>query len=110
MPAGVTTRDVEYYSGLLTAAGANRTQKEAFLAGTEPQREHGPQWNSILNLPWYQQKAFYLPKQGEEMQPAPEGPGAPAAGPRQRAQPGGLGPAHRARSRSSSCPRWQKSQ
>ncbi|HEX5758292.1 MAG TPA: PBP1A family penicillin-binding protein, partial [Thermoanaerobaculia bacterium] len=80
VPAGVTTRDVEYYSGLLTAAGANRTQKEAFLAGTEPQREHGPQWNSILNLPWYQQKAFYLPKEGEEMQPAPEGPGAPAAG------------------------------
>ena len=74
VPGGVTTRDVEYYTGLLPGAGSHRRQKEAFVAGTEPSGQHDPEWNSILNLPWYQQKSFYIPKQGEEMRPAPEGP------------------------------------
>ncbi len=74
VPGGVTTRDVEYYTGLLPGAGSQRRQREAFVAGTEPSGQHGPEWNSILNLPWYQQKSFYIPKEGEEMRPAPEGP------------------------------------
>jgi penicillin-binding protein 1A len=81
VPPGVSERSVEYYSGLLSAQGG-RTIKEVFVSGTEPNREHSPQWNTITNLPWYQQKAFYIPKEGEAMpakpgeQPAPGTPGA----------------------------------
>ncbi len=70
-PPGVILRDVEYYSGLLAAGG--RTVKEAFVAGTEPNREYSSQWSTITSLPWYQQKAFYIPKEGENM---PQKPGA----------------------------------
>ncbi len=81
VPPGVSERSVEYYSGLLSAQGG-RTIKEVFVSGTEPNREHSPQWNTITNLPWYQQKAFYIPKEGEAMpakpgeEPAPGTPGA----------------------------------
>jgi penicillin-binding protein 1A len=68
-PPGVLLRDVEYYSGLLAAGG--RTVKEAFVAGTEPNRQHSSQWSTITSLPWYQQKAFYIPKEGENMPAKP---------------------------------------
>jgi penicillin-binding protein 1A len=66
VPLGVSERNVEYYSGLLSAQGG-RNIKEVFVSGTEPNREHSPQWSTITNLPWYQQKAFYIPKEGETM-------------------------------------------
>jgi penicillin-binding protein 1A len=75
-PPGVVQRDVEYYSGLLRAEGGSRSQKEAFVAGTEPNRQYSPQWSTITSLPWYQQKAFYIPKEGENM-PNKTAPGAP---------------------------------
>ena len=65
VPPGVILRDVEYYSGLLAQGG--RTVKEAFVTGTEPNRQYSPQWSTINSLPWYQQKAFYIPKEGEKM-------------------------------------------
>jgi penicillin-binding protein 1A len=70
VPPGVILRDVEYYSGLLAQGG--RVVKEAFVAGTEPNREYSSQWSTITSLPWYQQKAFYIPKEGENM-PAKKG-------------------------------------
>ncbi len=77
VPPGVIERNIEYYSGLLSAEGG-RTIKEAFVTGTEPNREHSAQWSTITNLPWYQQKAFYIPKEGEAM-PGKADPGAPPA-------------------------------
>ncbi|HEX6864065.1 MAG TPA: hypothetical protein VF414_14650, partial [Thermoanaerobaculia bacterium] len=80
VPPGVLVKDVEYYSGLLASSGG-RTVKEAFVAGTEPAREYSSQWSTITSLPWYQQKAFYIPKEGENMpgrKPEPEAPPAPA--------------------------------
>ena len=80
VPSGVLVKDVEYYSGLLASSGG-RTVKEAFVAGTEPAREYNSQWSTITSLPWYQQKAFYIPKEGENMpgkKPEPESPPAPA--------------------------------
>jgi penicillin-binding protein 1A len=79
VPPGVIQRDVEYYSGLLAQGG--RTVKEAFVAGTEPNREYSSQWSTITSLPWYQQKAFYIPKEGENM------PGKTGAAPGQPAPP-----------------------
>jgi penicillin-binding protein 1A len=66
VPPGVVLKDIEYYSGLLSGGGG-RTFKEAFVAGTEPNRQVTSQWSTITTLPWYQQRAFYIPKQGEKM-------------------------------------------
>jgi penicillin-binding protein 1A len=77
-PPGVILRNVEYYSGLLSAGGG-RVVQEAFVAGTEPAREYSSQWSTITSLPWYQQKAFYIPKEGEVM-PGKKAEGAPAPG------------------------------
>lgn len=79
VPPGVLTRDVEYYSGLLASGG--RTVKEAFVAGTEPAKEYSSQWSTITSLPWYQQKAFYIPKEGENMPGRKPDPAAPPADP-----------------------------
>jgi penicillin-binding protein 1A len=80
VPPGVILRDVEYYSGLLAQGG--RIIKEAFVAGTEPNRHFSSQWSTITSLPWYQQKAFYIPKEGEKMGAAPGSqPQATAPGP-----------------------------
>jgi hypothetical protein len=91
VPAGVLQKDVEYYSGLLSGQGG-RVIKEAFISGTEPNRQVNPQWNTINSLPWYQQKAFYIPKEGENVQskdaaatpgaaPAPQDAPPPTPGP-----------------------------
>jgi hypothetical protein len=82
VPPGVVLKDIEYYSGLLSDSGG-RTLKEAFVAGTEPNRRVTSQWSTITTLPWYQQRAFYIPKQGEKM------PGQAGA---QEASPGQTGP------------------
>jgi penicillin-binding protein 1A len=66
VPPGVILRNIEYYSGLLSSGGG-RVVQEAFVAGTEPAREYNNQWSTITSLPWYQQKAFYIPKEGESM-------------------------------------------
>jgi penicillin-binding protein 1A len=66
-PPGVVFHDVEYYTGLLPGPGSSRTVHEAFVAGTEPAREYSAKWSTITALPWYQQRAFYIPKEGEKM-------------------------------------------
>ena len=71
-PPGVVTQAVEYRSGLLPG-GSGRVVEEAFVQGTEPVQQASGETALIQNLPWYQQRAFYLPKEGENMQPAPEG-------------------------------------
>jgi penicillin-binding protein 1A len=76
VPPGVVFHDVEYYTGLLPGPGSYRTVKEAFVAGTEPAREYNAQWSTITSLPWYQQRPFYIPKEGEKM-PQKGGPPPP---------------------------------
>jgi hypothetical protein len=76
-PPGVVMKDVEYYTGLLPGQGSDRTLQEAFVAGTEPNRQYNNRWQTITSLPWYQQRAFYIPKEGESMAPAaPPTPGS----------------------------------
>jgi penicillin-binding protein 1A len=91
-PPGVTVQTVDRGTGLLPGAGSDRVIQEAFVQGTEPVQEATSENDLVQNLPWYQQRAFYLPKEGENMtsdpEPAPEaegeagagGPGAGAAG------------------------------
>lgn len=70
VPAGVVMQPVEYYTGFLPGPGAERVVDEAFVAGTQPIRAYEPRWAGIINLPYFQQRPFYVPKQGERM---PEG-------------------------------------
>ena len=67
VPPGVNTKEVEYYTGLLPGSGAYKTVNEAFISGTEPAREYSSRMSTINQLPWYQQRAFYIPKEGENM-------------------------------------------
>jgi penicillin-binding protein 1A len=91
-PPNVVFRDVEYYTGLLAGAGSPKVVKEAFVAGTEPAREYNARWSTITTLPWYQQRPFYIPKEGEKM-PLKEGaaPGAPQPALPPNPPPGGEG-------------------
>jgi penicillin-binding protein 1A len=69
-PPGITIAPVEYYTGLAAPPGSAaylRVIEEAFVTGTEPTREWDPFWSQVRALPWYQQRAFYLPKEGEKM-------------------------------------------
>jgi penicillin-binding protein 1A len=66
-PPGVVVEPVDYLTGLLPGPGAERTIEEAFVAGTEPVQSYEPIWATIVSLPWYQQRPFYIPKEGEKM-------------------------------------------
>ncbi len=66
-PPGVRLTAVERRTGLLPGPGATQIVEEAFVAGTEPGQVFDPQWLRVTELPWYQQRAFYLPKSGERM-------------------------------------------
>lgn len=67
MPTGIDRVAIDHESGLLPGPGTGRVIEEAFLAGTAPTRETDAEWDRVLSLPWYQQLAFYLPKEGETM-------------------------------------------
>ncbi|MDX1645235.1 MAG: penicillin-binding transpeptidase domain-containing protein, partial [Thermoanaerobaculia bacterium] len=64
---GVVEVPIEYYSGLLPGPGATEIITETFVAGTQPVLRFESPWQTIPHLPWYQQRPFYLPKQGERM-------------------------------------------
>jgi membrane carboxypeptidase/penicillin-binding protein len=71
-PPGVSVQTVDRRTGLLPGAASERVIQEAFVQGTEPVQEAGPEAELVQNLPWYQQRAFYLPKEGENMTDRPE--------------------------------------
>jgi penicillin-binding protein 1A len=67
-PPGVSMRAVEYHTGLLAAEGSPKVIEEAFLEGTEPDKTWDSSWSAVVELPWFQQRAFYgSPKEGENM-------------------------------------------
>lgn len=66
-PPAVVEMQVEYLTGFLPGPGAQSVISEAFVSGTEPVRQFDQESLRILQLPWYQQRPFYLPKVGERM-------------------------------------------
>jgi penicillin-binding protein 1A len=66
-PAGVREVWIDRQSGLRSTPEAREPILQAFLPGTEPLRDYTPDWSGILALPWYQQRPFYIPKDGERM-------------------------------------------
>jgi len=85
-PPGVVFEQVEYKTGMLPGAAAQAgvtggVLSEAFLAGSEPVQASTPRTALVIGLPWYQQRPFYLPKEGENMtQTAPDEAGDDDAG------------------------------
>ncbi|MEZ5331464.1 MAG: PBP1A family penicillin-binding protein [Thermoanaerobaculia bacterium] len=67
VPPGVTMIPVEAHTGLLPGSGATSVIDEAFLDGTQPTQQFDAHWARVMQLPWYQQRPFYLPKDGEAM-------------------------------------------
>jgi penicillin-binding protein 1A len=66
-PPGITMVPVEAGTGLLPGAGAARIIDEAFLEGTQPTQQFDATWARVMQLPWYQQRPFYIPKDAEPM-------------------------------------------
>jgi penicillin-binding protein 1A len=71
-PPGVTFESVEYRTGQLPGAAsaadvAGGVIREAFLAGTEPVQSSDQRTALVFSLPWFQQRPFYIPKEGENM-------------------------------------------
>lgn len=66
-PSGIVFQPVEYFTGLLPGPGATRIITETFLEGTQPAQLYEPQWTQVMSLPWFQQRAFYIPKDDENM-------------------------------------------
>jgi len=66
-PPGIVEQPIELLTGFLPAPGAERVIDEAFVEGTEPVLTWDESWQRVMELPWYQQRAFYLPKAGERM-------------------------------------------
>ncbi len=66
-PPGLVEVEIEPATGLRWSPEAEAKRKEIFVEGTEPERAYSEQWQRIMLLPWYQQEAYYLPKEGERM-------------------------------------------
>lgn len=66
-PAGVSELMVDAASGLLPGEGSSKVIPETFVSGTEPTQTYTEQWAQIMQLPWFQQRPFYIPKEGEAM-------------------------------------------
>lgn len=67
VPPGITFAQIEHHTGLLPGPTAKNVIEEAFLTGTEPAQHYDAKWARVATLPWFQQRAFYLPKNGERM-------------------------------------------
>jgi penicillin-binding protein 1A len=67
VPPGISFAQVEHHTGLLPGPGAETIIEEAFLTGTEPAQHYDAKWSRVASLPWFQQRAFYIPKNGERM-------------------------------------------
>ncbi|MEM7350923.1 MAG: PBP1A family penicillin-binding protein [Acidobacteriota bacterium] len=67
VPPGVIEVEVDHASGLLAGPGAEKVVPEAFVEGTEPEKAVDFEWARVMQLPWYLQEPFYLPKEREKM-------------------------------------------
>ncbi len=67
VPPGIVETEIEAGSGLLAGPGAARTIAEVFVEGTEPEKTFDNEAARVMQMPWYLQQPFYLPKEGERM-------------------------------------------
>jgi penicillin-binding protein 1A len=80
-PPNVVFTAVDYDTGLKATPSSPRPILEAFVSGSQPTEEWSRRWEEITRLPWSQQKSFYMPKKGENIDEAPEAATTPAPAP-----------------------------
>ncbi|MFQ5525206.1 MAG: penicillin-binding protein 1A [Thermoanaerobaculia bacterium] len=66
-PPGLTSQEIEYFSGLVARPDAERIVEEIFIQGTEPVLQYDREWQKVFVMPWYQQRAHYVAKARERM-------------------------------------------
>ncbi len=67
IPPGIVEVEIEPGTGLLASADAPRKIVEVFVEGTEPEKTFDQESAHVMQMPWYLQEPFYLPKEGERM-------------------------------------------
>ena len=67
IPSGIEFEPLDYRTGLLAGSGSPVQIDEAFLRGSQPALTYEPRWAEIVELPWYQQRPFYVARGGEKM-------------------------------------------
>ncbi|HVT01741.1 MAG TPA: PBP1A family penicillin-binding protein [Thermoanaerobaculia bacterium] len=97
MPPGVVIVPMDLKTGRRGVGPCGRIIQEAFLAGTEPNRDCSGTAVAVSKLPYYLQRPFYEPKELEPLQVAPDatahtGEGAESpAPPIEAPEPSGVG-------------------
>lgn len=66
-PPGIVEVAIDRKTGFLASDASARVLSEVFVEGTEPEQVFDARWGRIIELPWYQQEPFYIPKEGERM-------------------------------------------
>ena len=77
-PPNVVFTAVDYDTGLKATPASPHPILEAFVSGSQPTEEWSQRWEDITRLPWSQQKSFYMPKKGENIDETPEAATTPA--------------------------------
>jgi penicillin-binding protein 1A len=70
VPPGVVIVPMDLKSGRRGTGGCGKVIEEAFVAGTEPERDCSGSSVAVAKLPYYMQQPFYTPKESEPTQPA----------------------------------------
>ncbi|MGH9364197.1 MAG: hypothetical protein ACRD1B_02885, partial [Thermoanaerobaculia bacterium] len=71
-PPNVVFTAVDYDTGLKATPSSPRPILEAFVSGSQQTEEWSQRWEEITRLPWSQQKPFYMPKKGENIDETPQ--------------------------------------
>lgn len=87
VPPGVVIVPMDLRSGRRGIGPCARVVMEAFVAGTEPDKDCSGAAVAVSKLPYYLQRAFYQPKEAEPTQPATDVMAQPGEGSESPAPP-----------------------
>lgn len=80
VPPGVVLVPMDLQSGRRGVGPCGRVIEEAFIAGTEPDKDCSGASVAVTKLPYYLQRQFYEPKESEPIQVAPDETAQPGEG------------------------------
>ncbi len=80
MPPGIVVVPMDLKTGHLGEGPCGRVVDEAFIAGTEPEKDCSGQLQEVIKLPYYLQRPFYEPKESEPIVAAPDQEAKPGEG------------------------------
>lgn len=80
VPPGVVLLKMDLQSGRRGVGPCGRVIEEAFVSGTEPNKDCSGASVAVTKLPFYLQRQFYEPKEAEPVQVAPDATAQPGEG------------------------------